>query len=260
MAMYHPVLEETQTLQARIFAFILVSLQKCSSAGPILRKSLLNAKGIAMMIPIGASLCASLTSLCSSLTLSSLTFVLCDITLTQLLAYATHSEGDLVCFQRDAYTDVPGCTGGRVDASGTDFCVKQSDLEGSSRTEIKFVGSDPTQTLGRCEGDCDTDEDCEGDLVCFQRSDCMYVPGCDGGFDDYSRSDYCVRKSDVSAGELTLEITLDYPIQLCQGKHCGQRLSYHLESCLTNVFFSLLKHEQVTVIPTVSFRVGMCTK
>ena len=134
------------------------------------------------------------------------------------MIFNVYSEGDLVCFQRDSYTDVPGCTGGRVDSSNTDFCVKPSDLDSlGPPPEIKFLAADPTELLGRCEGDCDTDEDCEGDLVCFQRSDCMYTPGCDGGFNDYSRTDYCVRKSDVSAGKLSLEITSDFPLQLCQG-------------------------------------------
>lgn len=34
------------------------------------------------------------------------------------------------------------------------------------------------QLLGMCHGDCDSDDDCMGDLVCFQRSDGDAVPGC----------------------------------------------------------------------------------
>jgi len=46
-----------------------------------------------------------------------------------------------------------------------------------------------------CQGDCDTDEDCEGDLICQQRGAAIseteaVVPGCDGV--SYSRTDFCV--------------------------------------------------------------------
>ena len=33
----------------------------------------------------------------------------------------------------------------------------------------------------RCSGDCDSDDDCEEGLVCFQRSKGQYVPGCSWG-------------------------------------------------------------------------------
>jgi 6-phosphogluconolactonase (cycloisomerase 2 family) len=46
--------------------------------------------------------------------------------------------------------------------------------------------------LGKCQGDCDVDEECEGSLVCFQRDGGDPVPGCLGGEDDESRTDYCV--------------------------------------------------------------------
>ena len=44
--------------------------------------------------------------------------------------------------------------------------------------------------LGNCEGDCDTDADCEEGLICFQRNRYTPVPGCSGqGI--YNR-DYCI--------------------------------------------------------------------
>ncbi|KAI2506108.1 hypothetical protein MHU86_8339 [Fragilaria crotonensis] len=43
---------------------------------------------------------------------------------------------------------------------------------------------------GECEGDCDTDSHCEGNLVCFQKDEDVPVPGCRGT--DNSRTDYCV--------------------------------------------------------------------
>ena len=42
-----------------------------------------------------------------------------------------------------------------------------------------------------CEGDCDDDSDCSGDLLCFQRDegDTDPVPGCSGSF--WLDFDYC---------------------------------------------------------------------
>ena len=49
--------------------------------------------------------------------------------------------------------------------------------------------------LGECQGDCDgIDEECEGELICFHRNGGEPVPGCLGGADDNSRTDYCVSK------------------------------------------------------------------
>ena len=44
--------------------------------------------------------------------------------------------------------------------------------------------------LGRCEGDCDSDRDCDHGLKCFQRGPGKSVPGCRGGSSDHSYTDY----------------------------------------------------------------------
>ena len=57
-----------------------------------------------------------------------------------------------------------------------------------------------TVLMDECEGDCDSDSDCAGDLLCFQRSDSTKVPGCkSGGDDDVSGYDYCYDSSSTSA-------------------------------------------------------------
>jgi hypothetical protein len=56
--------------------------------------------------------------------------------------------------------------------------------------------------LKRCEGDCDSDADCESNLVCRQRSAYEVVPGCQGlGAEAF---DYCgpVRGRVVAIGDL----------------------------------------------------------
>jgi hypothetical protein len=50
-----------------------------------------------------------------------------------------------------------------------------------------------TYPLRECTGDCDNDNDCAGDLVCHQRDPNETVPGCSGGEQDSSKTDYCVR-------------------------------------------------------------------
>jgi len=54
--------------------------------------------------------------------------------------------------------------------------------------------------LGLCEGECDTDEDCIGSLVCFHRDryGLLVFPGCIGGNTEKSRTDYCVAKTSLA--------------------------------------------------------------
>ena len=49
--------------------------------------------------------------------------------------------------------------------------------------------------LKRCQGDCDHDNDCDGDLLCFQRDRYETVPGCSGK--GISGTDYCASPNDV---------------------------------------------------------------
>jgi hypothetical protein len=67
---------------------------------------------------------------------------------------------------------------------------------------VQILGSDPTDEypLARCQGDCDRDDHCEAELVCYQRDAYDPVPGCGGGTSSSSRSDYCVDPNDISSG------------------------------------------------------------
>ena len=52
-----------------------------------------------------------------------------------------------------------------------------------------------------CKGDCDRDDDCNGDLKCFQRDGHTKVPGCaQGGTGDTSSTDYCYDTKYVQGG------------------------------------------------------------
>lgn len=105
--------------------------------------------------------------------------------------------GDLVCFERDSYDAVPGCSEGSSDDSENDYCIRKTDDISNPTSPndppVTFINN--FSELGICCGDCDVDSDCEGDLICFQRDEYEAVPGCRGGSSDGSRTDYCVKSS-----------------------------------------------------------------
>nr|CAA67702.1 alpha 2 frustulin [Cylindrotheca fusiformis] len=146
-------------------------------------------------------------------------------------------EDGLICFQRDANESVPGCSGGSSDRSRTDYCIKENPSTppptpppapaptptSPGKLHLKITQSFP---LGRCEGDCDRDVDCQSGLKCFQRDGGESVPGCSGGSSDHSRTDYCIPKynSPTPAPAPTptsyrppLRITQSFPLGLCEG-------------------------------------------
>ena len=65
---------------------------------------------------------------------------------------------------------------------------------------IQKIGQcSPSKKCNACEGDCDSDNDCMGDFVCFKRRKNGFkkVPGCRGGKSDKSGTDYCVDPDDM---------------------------------------------------------------
>jgi hypothetical protein len=64
--------------------------------------------------------------------------------------------------------------------------------------------------LGRCEGDCDSNGDCEGDLICIQRDDNEEVPGCGGSA--IAGVDYCTdssyRPDSIGNGDYNFQLRL----------------------------------------------------
>ena len=95
--------------------------------------------------------------------------------------------GNLVCFHNQAgETNVaPGCQGTASD--NWDYCY--------DATNLYDVEVDPSYTLTECQGDCDDDSDCDGDLVCFFNSagETNVPPGCQGPASD--NWDYCYDSS-----------------------------------------------------------------
>jgi glycoprotein endo-alpha-1,2-mannosidase len=131
-----------------------------------------------------------------------------------------HCENDdecaegLECFKRNPNTAVPGCIGGEEDNSKTDYCTsgKREDTDG---TLFVHPGRPPNEAypLGLCVGHCENDDQCAEGLYCFKRDPNTAVPGCIGGEEDNSRTDYCTRRE---TGTLFVQA---YPLGLCVG-HC----------------------------------------
>ncbi|CAJ1930763.1 unnamed protein product [Cylindrotheca closterium] len=138
-----------------------------------------------------------------------------------------HCADGLICFQRDEFEEVQGCSGGEYDGSKTDYCAPETfptsptsvpmrqlpvptvrtptnaapvaiAFNPTSFPALVVYGGNPPASLlplGRCEGDCDVDDHCGPGLFCFQRGRNEPVPGCSGGAADNSRTDYCVPKA-----------------------------------------------------------------
>ena len=82
-------------------------------------------------------------------------------------------------------------------------------LDGPVIGTLQFVTWDPTDLLGLCQGDCGTDADCEGDLICFQLDGNAVVPGCQKGGWTPSVSDFCVNPVAVELHENNRDLQYD---------------------------------------------------
>ena len=85
----------------------------------------------------------------------------------------SHCKDDLICYERDGTEEIPGCSGGLTQTKGYDFCIRPGDLEAWDEEgwPIKtWPEKNPVShyPLKRCQGDCDRDSHCEGNLVCFE--------------------------------------------------------------------------------------------
>mmetsp|Transcript_25104 Transcript_25104/g.30909 ORF Transcript_25104/g.30909 Transcript_25104/m.30909 type:complete len:690 (+) Transcript_25104:87-2156(+) len=113
-------------------------------------------------------------------------------------------EGDARCAQRRSsyyagFENVPGCAWGAnsdtIRFDDDDYCF----LPISQPGVINYVGEcdGSSYKCGLCEGDCDSDSDCEGDLVCVERSGYDAVEGCTGagGDRDLYDKDICAPSS-----------------------------------------------------------------
>lgn len=120
-----------------------------------------------------------------------------------------------------------------VFVGGLAFCTnivgaKLNEPEGNDRRLQRFKGSSFSRyPLDQCQGDCDVDAHCRGNLVCFQRNGSESVPGCIGGENDRTPTDYCTDPKYIASYNTPQLPTLNflgrnpspsnYPLQECEG-------------------------------------------
>uniref|UniRef100_A0A7S3VEX3 Uncharacterized protein n=1 Tax=Chaetoceros debilis TaxID=122233 RepID=A0A7S3VEX3_9STRA len=119
----------------------------------------------------------------------------------------TNCMDGFVCFKRmmnNATISIPGCTGAPFDMDTdhhrADYCVDpyapsllSTFVDGDADVDLVNVGADPVYDLERCQGNCITDYDCMGDLICFHRNwDTFFspIPGCKGK--PFWITNYCI--------------------------------------------------------------------
>lgn len=126
------------------------------------------------------------------------------------------AEG-LVCMQREGNEPILGC-GGDAE-SKIDYCVsptvttltvlKPTSAPVAKKPNLEYKGASgiPQDAfpLGLCEGTCNSNDECEGDLICLQRRDDEAVPGCEG--DGVSGANYCVKSLNEKAPSPTQKPT-----------------------------------------------------
>lgn len=106
-------------------------------------------------------------------------------------------KAGLKCYHRHHHEDVPGCSRlGSGNVLQNDYCAQ------ASYFQYDFgLGCTEDQQCEECEGGCDSDNECLGDLRCFQRGDGMrtHVPGCFPAYNaprfDVAGGAYCYRKT-----------------------------------------------------------------
>jgi hypothetical protein len=107
-------------------------------------------------------------------------------------------KGTMLCFHRSNQAQqVPGCFGKGIGGitGGENYCYdpKSPVIKGSNTTDtaLSSPGCSKEKPCAVCQGDCDNDDECAGDLVCQQKAGPGSVPGC-LGFDN-SGTDFCVK-------------------------------------------------------------------
>jgi len=154
--------------------------------------------------------------------------------------FNTHCEPGLKCFTRSAYEPIPGY-GGEGDWQ-RGYCYNPT-FPFSLTAECSI--ENPCR---ECQGGCEDDFGCIGDLVCYNRNGNAPVPGCvTGGDGDFTNINYC--HEPLTAGPVTyipgylsvyqnsLELSAGLTSRIIA--RSGHRVNYDLGGTSSVVFHSL---------------------
>ena len=114
-------------------------------------------------------------------------------------------EGTLECYHRAYNEAVPSCSGGEsldnrkynvfrpffgseqvfnaCPFAGRDFCIPPEYINRPHVQDRGWNGCSASSPCAHCFGDCDEDDECAGNLVCYKRGPGEAVPSCRGGED-----------------------------------------------------------------------------
>ena len=73
---------------------------------------------------------------------------------------------------------------------GSKCCTDGDDINRADDDYPQLAFGDDDELLADCRGDCDSSDDCESGLVCYQRSGFDAMPGCKG--EPHYDTDYCL--------------------------------------------------------------------
>ena len=142
----------------------------------------------------------------------------------------------LYCFTSPGFVmGVPGCSTTELQIvngiNSNKYCV-----EAPPGKLINYGGNPKPYhyPLGECQGDCDSDTDCDSGTVCWQRGPGDVIPGCIGGQSEMSQSDYCVRVMPRSCNSECIMNTDCLPGFHCTHNHGNDTitgLSADLDNC-----------------------------
>lgn len=89
-----------------------------------------------------------------------------------------------------------------IKAKNSKLIVETNNVQAAAFPPLSYKGNSlPPASYAECEGDCDTDDDCDDNLFCFQRAAFEPIPGCEGT--GYRGVDYCARQASFSPEKST---------------------------------------------------------
>jgi len=132
--------------------------------------------------------------------------------------------------------------------------AKLGESHNDNRRLQRFDGNSSSRyPLDQCEGDCDVDRQCKGNLICFHREGSDSVPGCVGGNRDTTSTDYCIDPRDIiSDNKMILpELkwlgrnpqAIHFPLRECEGD-CDQN-----SDCATGLVCLQRRYENTGHVP-----------
>ena len=99
-------------------------------------------------------------------------------------------------------SDAPSASPSKKPSAQSVGGENESPTAQSKALNLTNLGWMPKLPLGVCQGDCDVDSDCQPGLRCFQRDfPNQTVPGCKGGENESTLTDYCVVNETMDQGK-----------------------------------------------------------